>query len=215
ADEQFADLTKSLQGAFAGFGLKLPDTRSAYRKMVEDIDVTTTAGQAMFATMMGLATNADTYYTQIDKQAQAAVDAAKEAAQAAADAWSNYYGLFTSDTQKAADTLSVVGQQFAALGLAMPATRDGFTAMVGSIDQATAKGKALFSSLLGLATNADAAFDIIEAQTAAANEAAASAAQAVKGALTTAVSSSLAAVQRAISAQQKAAEDAYNATSAS
>jgi hypothetical protein len=208
ADEQFADLTKSLQGAFAGFGLKLPDTRSAYRKMVEDIDVTTTAGQAMFATMMGLATNADAYYTQIDKQAQAAVDAAKEAAQAAADAWSNYYGLFTSDTQKAADTLSVVGQQFAALGLAMPATRDGFTAMVGSIDQTTAKGKALFASLLGLATNADAAFDIIEAQTAAA-------AQAAKDVLTAAVTNSFSAVQRAISAQQKVAEAAYNATSAS
>ncbi len=222
ADEQFADLTKSLQGAFAGFGLKLPDTRSAYRKMVEDIDVTTTAGQAMFATMMGLATNADTYYTQIDKQAQAAVDAAKEAAQAAADAWSNYYGLFTSDTQKAADTLSVVGQQFAALGLAMPATRDGFAAMVASIDQTTEKGKAMFASLLGLATNADAAFDIIEAQTAAANEAAAAAAQAakdaataVKDALNVAVTNSLSAVQRAISAQQEAAEAAYNATSAS
>lgn len=222
ADEQFADLTKSLQGAFAGFGLKLPDTRSAYRKMVEDIDVTTTAGQAMFATMMGLATNADAYYTQIDKQAQAAVDAAKEAAQAAADAWSNYYGLFTSDTQKAADTLSVVGQQFAALGLAMPATRDGFAAMVASIDQTTEKGKAMFASLLGLATNADAAFDIIEAQTAAANEAAAAAAQAakdaataVKDALNAAVTNSLSAVQRAISAQQEAAEAAYNATSAS
>ena len=208
ADEQFADLTKSLQGAFAGFGLKLPDTRSAYRKMVEDIDVTTAAGQAMFATMMGLATNADTYYTQIDKQAQAAVDAAKEAAQAAADAWSNYYGLFTSDSQKAADTLSLVGQQFAALGLSLPATRDGFAAMVGSIDQTTDKGKALFASLLGLATNADAAFDIIEAQTAAAT-------QAVKDALTAAVTSSLSAVQRAINAQQKAAEAAYNATTAS
>lgn len=226
ADEQFADLTKSLQGAFAGFGLKLPDTRSAYRKMVEDIDITTTAGQAMFATMMGLATNADAYYTQIDKQAQAAVDAAKEAAQAAADAWSNYYGLFTSDTQKAADTLSVVGQQFAALGLAMPATRDGFTAMVASIDQTTEKGKAMFDSLLGLATNADAAFDIIEAQTAAANEAAAAAAQAakeaadstaqaIKDALSLAVTNGFSALQRAITAQQKAAEDAYNARVAS
>jgi hypothetical protein len=190
--------------------------------MVEDIDVTTTAGQAMFATMMGLATNADSYYKEIDKQAQAAVDVAKEAAQAAADAWSNYYGLFTSDTQKAADTLSVVGQQFAALGLALPATRDGFTAMVGSIDQTTEKGKAMFASLLGLATNADAAFDIIEAQTAASNEAAAaaaqaakeaaeSAAQAIKDTLNLAVTNGFSALQRAIGAQQKAAEDAYNA----
>jgi tape measure domain-containing protein len=207
ADEQFADLTKSLQGAFAGFGLKLPDTRSAYRKMVEDIDVTTTAGQAMFATMMGLATNADSFYTEVDKQAQAAVDAAKEKTQAAAEAWSNYYGLFTSDSQKAADTLSTVGQQFAALGLSFPATRDGFTAMVGSIDQTTEKGKALFASLLGLATNADAAFDIIEAK-------AADAAKVVKDALNLAVTNGFSAVQRAISAQKTSINDMLSTANA-
>jgi hypothetical protein len=84
----------------------------------------------------------------------------------------------------------------------------------------------MFASLLGLATNADAAFDIIEAQTAAANEAAAaaaqaakeaadSAAQAIKDALSLAVTNGFAALQRAITAQQKAAEDAYNARVAS
>ena len=81
ADEQFADLTKSLQGAFAGFGLKLPDTRSAYRDMVEDIDVTTAAGQAMFATMMGLATNANSYYSTLEQKAKDAEQAAADAAQ--------------------------------------------------------------------------------------------------------------------------------------
>lgn len=233
ADEQFADLTQSLQGAFSGFGLKLPDTRSAYRKMVEDIDVTTTAGQAMFATMMGLATNADTYYTQIDKQAQAAVDAANEAAQAAASAWSNYYGLFATDTQKAGDALMGASAEFAALGLGLPASRSDFAAMVNAIDQTTAAGKSLFNSLLGLATDADAAFDVMEASAAiatqaaqeaakaqadaaqAAKEAAESAAQAIKDALDLAVSNSFDAVQRAITAQQAAAEAAYNATSAS
>jgi lambda family phage tail tape measure protein len=70
ADEQFADLTKSLKGAFAGFGLELPDTRSAYRDMVEDIDVTTAAGQAMFATLVGLATNADSYYSTLEQKAK-------------------------------------------------------------------------------------------------------------------------------------------------
>jgi tape measure domain-containing protein len=226
ADEQFADLTKSLQGAFAGFGLNLPDTRSAYRNMVEDIDVTTTAGQAMFATMMGLATNADAYYTQIDKQAQAAVDAANEAAQAAASAWSNYYGLFATDTQKAGDALMRATQEFRALGLGLPASRSDFAEMVNAIDQTTVAGKSLFNSLLGLATDADAAFDVMEASAASATQAAQdaakaqadateSAAQAIKDALSLAVNNSFAAVQRAISAQQKAAEAAYNATNAS
>lgn len=222
ADEQFADLTKSLQRSFAGFGLKLPDTRSAYRKMVEDIDVTTAAGQALFATMMGLATNADAYYTQIDKQAQAAVDAANEAAKAAADAWSNYYGLFATDTQKAGDALMRASAEFGALGLGLPASRGDFAAMVSAIDQTTVAGKSLFNSLLGLATDADAAFDVMEANAAAATQAAqdaaraqADAAQAVKDALSLAVTNSFAAVQRAIGAQQKAAEAAYNATNAS
>lgn len=86
ADEQFADLTKSLKNAFAGFGLELPDTRSAYRDMVEDIDVTTAAGQAMFATLVGLATNADSYYSTLDQKAKDAQQAAADAQQAAADA---------------------------------------------------------------------------------------------------------------------------------
>ncbi|MGH8418044.1 MAG: tape measure protein [Pseudomonas sp.] len=81
ADEQFADLTKSLQDAFAGFGLELPDNRPAYRDMVEDIDVTTAAGQAMFATMMGLATNAKSYYSTLEQKAKDAEQAAADAAQ--------------------------------------------------------------------------------------------------------------------------------------
>jgi lambda family phage tail tape measure protein len=188
AEEQFADLTSSLKGSFAGFGLALPDTREAYRAMVEDIDVTTSAGQAMFATMMGLATAADSYYKGIDAQAQAAIQAS-----------ANYYDLFATDGQKAIDTLASVGAQFKGLGLALPANRDGFVAMMGSIDQTTEKGKALFASLLGLATSADAAFDIIEAN------AAASAQALITGATTV-----QSAVQRAVTAQQKIVTDAYN-----
>lgn len=204
ADEQFADLTESLKSAFANLGLDLPDTRSAYRSMVEDIDVTTAAGQAMFATMVGLASNADSYYTEVEKEAQAAVDAATEAAEAAASAWSNYYDLFTSDTQKAADTLAVVSQEFAALGVAMPSSRDGFSQMIASIDQTTDAGKSLFQSLLSLATDADSAFDIIESNAEASNQA-----------LLTAASNSFSALQRAVTAQKSLAEEAYNALSTS
>lgn len=187
ADEQFADLTSSLKGSFAGFGLALPDTREAYRAMVEDIDVTTSAGQAMFATMMGLATAADSYYSTVAKNQ------------------ANYYDLFTSDGQKATDTLASVGAQFKELGLALPANREGFVAMVGSIDQTTEKGKALFASLLGLATNADAAFDIMEQQSAAT-------AQAISESLLNGVTSAQSALQRAVSAQQKIVTAAYNDT---
>nr|GFB40764.1 hypothetical protein [Tanacetum cinerariifolium] len=141
ADEQFADLTKSLKGAFSGLGLQLPNTRAAYRAMVEDIDVTTAAGQAMFATMMGLAANADAYYTQIDKQAQAAVEAANQAAEAAASAWSNYYGLFTSDAQKAADTLASTSAANEAAQAALKAVNDAL--MKGATDGYSALQRAI------------------------------------------------------------------------
>ncbi|NBB11828.1 phage tail tape measure protein [Pseudomonas sp. SLFW] len=86
ADEQFADLTKNLQNALGNLGVKLPDTRAAYRQMVEDIDVTTAAGQAMFATLVGLATNADSYYSGLEQKSKDAEQAATQAQQAAADA---------------------------------------------------------------------------------------------------------------------------------
>jgi lambda family phage tail tape measure protein len=111
ADEQFADLTKTLKNSFAGFGLALPDTRTAYRAMVEDIDVTTAAGQAMFATMMGLATAADSYYTEIDKRAQDAVAAAQAASQAANDA-----------------AVGVANTAFSALQRSISAQKDAVTA---------------------------------------------------------------------------------------
>jgi tape measure domain-containing protein len=226
ADEQFADLTNNLKSSFGGLGFALPDTRTAYRSMVEDIDVTTAAGQAMFATMMGLATAADSYYTEVDKRAQAVAEAASEAAQAAseaaqaaanaaASAWSNYYGLFATDTDKATDTLARVGREFGALGVVLPSSRAGFVGMVAAIDQTTEAGKSLFNSLLSLATDADAAFDVMEASAAAATQAATEAAAAVTAALKLAVNNSFSAVQRAINAQQKAVEDAYNATTAS
>lgn len=73
--ERFDDLTKSLKDTFLGFNMEFPDTREAYRKMVEDIDVTTGAGQAMFATMMGLADSADAYFKGVAERAQAANEA--------------------------------------------------------------------------------------------------------------------------------------------
>ncbi|WP_062381977.1 tape measure protein [Pseudomonas abietaniphila] len=84
--EQFDDLKKSLTGAFAGFGLNLPDSKPAFRALVEGIDVTTAAGQAMFATLMGLASSANSYYTALDQTAKDALQAAADASQKLVDA---------------------------------------------------------------------------------------------------------------------------------
>lgn len=146
ADEQFADLTKSLETSFARFGLTVPDVRSSYRQMVEDIDVTTEAGQAMFATFMGLATAADSYYSKLEENA------------------SNYYDLFTSDDQKSIDQLASVRLAFQNLGAEMPATRDAFVAMVEAAKKGQVTGQATADALMALASSADTAYQALTSQ---------------------------------------------------
>jgi lambda family phage tail tape measure protein len=82
-EEQFSDLTDRLKNNLGAFGLKLPDNRDAYRDMVKDIDLTTAAGQNLFATLMGLATAADAYYTEIKKRAMDSASNAYSALQRA------------------------------------------------------------------------------------------------------------------------------------
>lgn len=132
ADEQLADLKKSLEGAFGTFGLQLPDTRAAYRAMVEDIDVTTAAGQAMFATLVGLATNADSYYSNLEQTAKAAADAAAQAAKDAADAAEAAAKEAADAAQAAADAAAqAIAEVNAAL---MKAANDSFSKLQRSID---------------------------------------------------------------------------------
>lgn len=189
-NEKADDTLAAVNKQFSSLNLSLPASRDGFRAMVEGIDSTTDSGRSMFLTLMSLSNNAAAAYDILESRASEA---------AAANA--NYYDLFTSDGQKATDTLASVGAQFKELGLALPANREGFVAMIGSIDQTTEKGKALFASLLGLATNADAAFDIIEAN-----------AQASSGLLISGVTSAQSALQRAVTAQQKIVTKAYNDT---
>lgn len=132
------------------------------------------------------------------------------------EAGATYYDKFFSDTEKADDVLKAVGVQFASIGVGLPATRDGFRALVEAIDVTTESGRGLFTQLIALAGNASAAYDILEqrssaAQAAAATQAAADAA-ALAGVLKDAFSASFATVQRSVAAQQKTIASAYQAT---
>ncbi|MFK3973780.1 phage tail tape measure protein [Pseudomonas sp. NPDC087358] len=151
ADEQFADLTKSLKGAFAGFGLELPDTRSAYRAMVEDIDVTTTAGQAMFATLVGLATSADSYYSTLGQKAADAQQAAADAAQKITD------GLM----QGANDAFNALQRSITAQKASL---NDLLTAANTNVSDLTGVSNDLSSALKTLHGNSDTATTMLRAQ---------------------------------------------------
>ena len=144
-------------------------------------------------------------------------------------ATNTYYDNFFSESEKADDTLSAITKQFAALGVALPGTRDAYRGMVEALNMTTASGQSMFMTLTGLAGNAAQAYSILEqradaaaaataASAAAAAEAAAAAtaaakelSDALKEALMGSVSSAMSAVQRAVSAEKDAATKAYNA----
>jgi len=151
ADEQFADLTKSLKNAFAGFGLQLPDTRSAYRAMVEDIDVTTAAGQAMFATLVGLAQNADSYYSTLDQKAKAAQQAAEEAAEAASQAATDAAKKIADALMKgAADGYSALQR---AVSAQQKATTDAHNARTASLNDMLSTVNTNITDLTGVSND--------------------------------------------------------------
>jgi tape measure domain-containing protein len=204
ADEQFTGLTESLKKSFAGFGLELPDTAPAYRAMVEDIDVTTSAGQAMFATLTGLAENADAYYKEVGKRSQTAIETAKQELEAQQAVNANYYSLFTTDAEKANDKLSDITAQFAAMGVVLPATKDDYKEMVYAASRAGESGKKLYDFLMGMAGNASDAFSIVAQQ-----------AETLKANAIGLATSAMSTLQRSIAAQQKTSQAAYTALSTS
>ncbi|WP_313484306.1 tape measure protein [Pseudomonas sp.] len=189
ADNVLAAVNKQ----FAGLNIDFPDTRQAFRDTVDGLDRTTEAGQQMFVTLTSLAANAASAYTILEQRSTAAQAAAQAAADAAAAVSANYYDLFTSDAQKSADKLAGVRAEFQALGVELPATSDAFKAMVAAAQQGTVVGNATADTLLSLATDASAAYKILQS------------------ALMQGANDGFSALQRSISAQQKVASDAYNA----
>lgn len=117
---------------------------------------------------------------------------------------SSFFENFYTDTEKADYALSTVNKQFEAMGVKLPGTRDAYRDMVEALDRTTESGRQMYVTLTGMSGSAAQAFDILESRTNALNESMMGAATNAQGA-----------VQRAISAQQKRATEAYNATNTS
>ena len=193
--EKIEDTIDSIERAFESADVELAESREAYRAMVEDIDLTTEAGQQMFATMMALSGHAAQYYSIVEQQAAAA------AAQALANT-QLYYDQFTTAAEKADDVLAGVAGQFAAMEVSLPATRAGFISAVDALDRSTEAGQRMFSVLMGAAGAADAYYDILEARAASVSAGTANAAIAAsRGALGT--------LSAAINAEKSSIAGAY------
>ncbi|WP_395599540.1 tape measure protein [Pseudomonas sp. A1437] len=188
--QKSGDALAAVTQQFAALELVLPGTREAYKDMLQQLDMTSAYGQAVFNAMTMHAASAASAYAILEQRE------------------SEYYSAFFSASENTARTTKETTERLKEMGVILPATREGFRDMIEALDTTTATGKAMYNTLMSVAGAAGTVFDVLEAT-------AQEAAQTLKDALFGAVSSSLSTLQRSISAQQKAAQDAYNATNAS
>lgn len=212
AAEKQADTISAVEKAFEAANITLAESREGYRAMVEDIDVTTEAGQQMFATMMSLSGMAAEYYSILEQRA------AEATSRLLANA-SLYYEQFTSESQKTEDALAGVVAQFAELELALPSTRAGFIAAVDALDTSTEAGQRMFETLMSVAGAADAYYDVLEQRASQAVTAAYSLLErsinAEKAALTEAYQQRKAQYEAELQARRQSQQQAAQARSAS
>ena len=177
------DTLDGVRAQFAAMGLTLPATRAAFAEAVKGLDMTSAAERQIFASMTANAEQAAAAYTILEQRQSA------------------YFSAFFSESENTARTVSDLTAQIKTMGVTLPGTRGAFRAMVEAAAKDTsASGKALYESLMNVASLAGQAFDAIEQQT-----------QTIRDSLMQIVTSSQSAVQRAISAQQEKATAAYNA----
>ncbi|MDF2795132.1 MAG: hypothetical protein K0S85_2885, partial [Pseudomonas orientalis] len=136
-------------------------------------------------------------YDILEARAAAATEAASAAAEAYAESLGAYLNAFFTDAERAESTLAAVQQQFKAMSIALPETRQGYRKVIEALDLTTESGHQMYMTLIGAAGTAAQAYDILEARSAAA------------------VNAALGSVQRAVNAQKTALTEAYNAQAAS
>ena len=111
-----------------------------------------------------------------------------------------YYNNFYSDQERNALTIKNVSASLATLGYTLPATRDGFKALVDAQDLSTESGRATYVTLLGLS---DAFASVTDSAASAAD-----AAKAAADALAATSDSAYATLERSIQAQRTAVQAA-------
>lgn len=107
--EQFEHLSTSLTGAVEGLGLSMFDSRDDFRAMVEGLDLTTEAGQSLFASLLELVPAMDEYFDVLENDsAEAATDAeralekARRAEEDAAKSLTSALGSLVREMEQAA-----------------------------------------------------------------------------------------------------------------
>lgn len=111
-----------------------------------------------------------------------------------------YYDNFFSDAEKTEGAIKAITEAFESADITLASSREGYRAMLEAVDLTSVAGQSMFSSLLSMAAQADAYYDILDQR----------AAQAAQDA-SNSYSLAFSAVQRAAAAEKSAAAKAYEA----
>lgn len=103
--EQIAPVMQSVNDRLSDLGLAWVSTIDQFKAVVNGLDLTTGAGQSLYASLLSLAPGFKAVEDYQTKQAQAAADAASEMAKAVADAAARFQG-FADDLRAFRDELS-------------------------------------------------------------------------------------------------------------
>ncbi len=77
---------------------------------------------------------------------------------------SQYYSVFYSEAERQLNLQNKLSEAFAELNISMPATREGFRAIVDSLDLTTEEGQKLFAALMQLVPGLAQYYDALEQQ---------------------------------------------------
>jgi hypothetical protein len=135
-------------------------------------------GEGMFETVSRLVVEKETLLNALEMTGQAFEGTATEAVhftQALIDLagtfeeltedFQTYYEEYLTDAEKHAYLTESLGEAYAAIGVEMPATRQGFKDLISSLDLTTEEGQKTYVALMALAGATDAYYDAVEAAT--------------------------------------------------
>lgn len=76
--EQLQIVTDRISGVFSDLGLTLPDAREGFTQLIQGLDLTTTAGQEAFGSLIALSGEMDSYYSGLEENQQRVAQQAQQ-----------------------------------------------------------------------------------------------------------------------------------------
>ena len=151
-EEKHLRLQEQLATVLSSLNMVLPATRSAYRQLVEGLDLTTTTGQEAYVALLKLASGADAYYSTLEEGAEKV----KTAAELMAEAIDTVFADLNSAMDAQISQSRKMASQFRSLSNTYQSITESLTAAQNEINGRGAAGAAgRFDALMAGALTGD------------------------------------------------------------